>query len=94
MNAIQEVAENMGIRCFSYSGRGMYGKRCLALDIDGDTSLIGAVVEIAAELAQAGEDDALGDLRDGVTDSLGLGTVLYFPGVPYDDSGEPDSRDD
>jgi hypothetical protein len=60
-----------------YSGRGMYGDKCLA--IVGD---LRDLLRFAAELTQAiGVEDAndiLGRVR---SDSMGLSSVYYFPGA-------------
>lgn len=48
-----------------YSGRGMYGKTCPGIDTDTPTRVI----------EEAG---ALG-LRGAVTDSMGKGTIVYWP---------------
>jgi hypothetical protein len=77
-----------------YSGRGMYGRTCIALV--GNT---GDLLRFAAELAQIGDDtdtdtdaaDMLQIMADTVrTDSLGYDTVFYFPGITL----EPEAADD
>ncbi|PVB16411.1 hypothetical protein DDJ71_19700 [Mycobacteroides abscessus] len=68
-----------------YSGRGMYGKECLAVVLD-DASLTPAVTAELA-FALAGTDDDLADLVDRIwslptyTDSMGRRTVIYWPNV-------------
>ena len=55
----------------SYSGRGMYGERCVAVHCGGRNNV--------------DEDDVLDAVKDipgaqhPASDSLGLGTVLYWP---------------
>ncbi|SHX75028.1 Uncharacterised protein [Mycobacteroides abscessus subsp. abscessus] len=68
-----------------YSGRGMYGKECLAVILD-DSNLTPAVTaELAYVLADA--DDDVADLIDRIwslptyTDSMGRRTVIYWPNV-------------
>jgi hypothetical protein len=62
---------------FKYSGRGMYGKQCIAIRLDSNSDLW----EFAVELAQA-------EVFPGApkTDSLGRGIVAYWPGIDWDES--------
>jgi hypothetical protein len=76
-----------------YSGRGMYGRTCIALV--GNT---GDLLRFTAELAQIGDDtdteaaDTLQIMADTVrTDSLGYDTVFYFPGITLE--SEADDND-
>lgn len=76
----------------SYSGRGMYGKKCLALAYDGN---VGAFVADMLRTA-ASEDinlEVLADvLEDMKSDNLGRDTIYYFPAIPYvgNDNSEED----
>lgn len=75
----------------SYSGRGMYGARCLAIvHAAGQGTMIGVAL-LAAAVARCNEDGNpvdLGGAIDAATrlaqsarqDSMGHGTVTYFPG--------------
>ena len=58
------------------------------------------VANILEELASQDPDesaDALEELAKGLrgscTDSMGLGTILYFPGIPFE-GNEKDDEDD
>jgi len=59
-----------------YSGRGMYGEQCVGFTVEGRNyaSLTAAIVRSL--------DDDMADAMLGrlTTDSLGLGTIVYFPG--------------
>lgn len=85
LEAMLNQGEDIHVR--SYSGRFMYGKECLAVTVDrgfNDHQLI------ALAVSQPGVDvkaitDALQDTRQ---DSMGLGTVLYWPNVPYVENEE------
>jgi hypothetical protein len=78
----------------SYSGRFMYGKKCLGFVTD--ESAVKAVGSILVSLCQgasavrAKEDVMdLAEILQGVReDSMGLGTIVYFPDVPWHDSYE------
>ena len=82
-----------GVR--SYSGLGMYGRSCLAIDCDRGVSLgdVFSVVLTAVE----GEDDT-SDLQEAFqcmrSDAMGLGTIYYFPNVPYVEEDEEDEDHD
>ena len=47
INQFKEILENGGRNVYSYSGRAMYGKKCLAFDLDGS---------IPQEMAQLSTD--------------------------------------
>ncbi|CAN5355947.1 hypothetical protein BH10ACI2_BH10ACI2_00360 [soil metagenome] len=70
-----------------YSGRGMDGKECLGIDIDRETTQIeiGAkIMEKACAVSpspQSFQTDVLDTLEQSNTDSLGLGTIIYFPTI-------------
>lgn len=79
---LQQICEDAGIPVRSYSGRGMYGQTCLGIEPEGGVGeLFSAVLE-----AVEGEDDTF-ELRDAFinlrTDSMGLGIIVYFPGMPF-----------
>ena len=60
----------------SYSGRGMYGDRCLAARVEGCLVAFGADLQRALVFV-FGEGHAVPPAR---TDSLGRDTVVYWPG--------------
>src|SRR6185369_5502013 len=72
----------------SYSGRCMYGKTCLGLDVERDFNPIWLGVRLA-EVAQDESDpnSALDDLLEQThgmrSDSMGLGSIFYWPDVPF-----------
>lgn len=65
----------------SYSGRGMYGKTCVGLEVN----TAGEAMEIAAWAVLNADGDSrdvarmLGRARE---DSMGRGVILYWPTVP------------
>jgi hypothetical protein len=63
----------------SYSGRGMYGAKCVGVDID----RAGQIMEIAAQLISAGIDvDHVIDLGDQMReDNMGRGIIVYWPAL-------------
>lgn len=84
---LQDIIEMAGYETRTYSGRGMFGKECLAFTADSETSSFAVAADLMAAAIDAGEDfiapviEAMRGIR---TDSLGRGTVFYFPGVPAD----------
>ncbi|MBC4018861.1 hypothetical protein [Siccirubricoccus deserti] len=78
------VIEAAGYSADSYSGRGMYGRKCIAVFTDGigDGGYRGAL----ASIVEAAEDcaEAAAILRGIVTDEWGKnGTVIYWPDVEW-----------
>ena len=90
---MQEIAEEAGLNPRSYSGRGMFGKQCLAITTDANPFLAMAqLIESARQ--NTDPDQALEDLQDALSsasmDQMGLGTVIYFKDIPFtmDDSDD------
>jgi hypothetical protein len=69
---------------YSYSGRGQYGARCFAFN--GGISDLASFFAVAALELGAGDVDRL--VQKVRMDSMGLRSVFYFPGIPYDGAGE------
>jgi hypothetical protein len=73
-----------GFQVQSYSGRGMYGKKCMAVTADHPAT---AMIEIIAAANESPGFDCtamrelLGAMRDVRQDSLGLQSVLYWPSI-------------
>ena len=88
-HALQTVLEDLDFDCRSYSGRGMYGESCLAIAGGSIGSLIAGLVEFVWACNDA-STDCISNVRDIVcglenmrSDSIGVGSVFYFPGVPF-----------
>lgn len=82
----------------SYSGRGMMGKSCVAISVDGQQDIARLFYWVAdqdRDLASA-HRFAVNDLWDFRTDTLGQGMVIYWPYIeaPADVPGEGDLSDD
>lgn len=82
---LQEIFEENGENVRSYSGRGMYGKRCLGVALTEGACLGGL---FASVLGCLNEDD-LSDIclleafEDMQVDSLGKGSIVYFPRIDF-----------
>jgi hypothetical protein len=101
-SALQEILESQSLKgeagdfeVREYSGRSMYGKKCLAV-VTGVDSIhsfeLGVRVGRAAALSNDFDDieDAMLDTRE---DSMGHGSVMYWPRVPFikdDEDGDGD----
>lgn len=101
--AIIEAARNAGLVVYSYSGRGMYGAKCLGVECDRDTSAIKVVCEIAKAFMD-NEDftddrnsvdknvatlyEMLGALERAKNDSMGLGSIVYWPDIKWTEEDE------
>lgn len=88
----KEAIEDAGYSVFSYSGRGMYGKRCLGIETTRLQNSIQATAEIIGNLAETCRFDEELEIQDFIEmfsnvcqDSLGLGSVIYFPDIDWDE---------
>lgn len=59
----------------TYSGRFMYGEQCVGFEVDGT----GQTLALGAALLTVMGDDFPEMLSDARSDSMGLGTIVYFP---------------
>ncbi len=78
----QEWLEENCYETRSYSGRGMYGKDCLAITVSSPMALWNLALILKEDLM---EDEDL-DFQEPSTpnwDAVGLGYVLYWPNVPF-----------
>ena len=82
-------------RVMSYSGRGMRGEYCLAVTLDEMASC--ASTALASEIIRASHSFSEGDLSEIAdlvknmhVDSLGKGSVCYWPGEEF----VPDEEED
>jgi hypothetical protein len=62
-----------------YSGRGMYGDRCLSIVVDSESSAVRALVVLAQDSECASDAQDLAERW--TVDQMGLGVVVYFPGA-------------
>lgn len=88
IETIQYLASEIdGAELRSYSGRGMYGKQCLGIDMDSMAD--------AFRFALMVEDENLTfALSNPCFDSMGLGIIVYFPNVEAPEGIDDDEDDD
>lgn len=59
-----------------YSGRGMYGKECFGIVVESTAEAVKFLIALARNL----EAELADELADNwTTDSMGYGTIVYFP---------------
>jgi hypothetical protein len=75
----------------SYSGREMYGKKCLGIVLESSSGLWPLAIELGKH-----EDDLPYTFtqREPKTDSLGLDVIAYWPGVEWIDLEEADEDEE
>jgi hypothetical protein len=78
--AIYDACSQISRSVSPYSGRGMYGKECLALVC---LHPLATAIDIAAEMAPSMLEAALPTLREARIDSLGTGMVMYWPQIEW-----------
>lgn len=75
----------------TYSGRGMYGTKCVGIVVDGEGSMFG----IGARLSQLDEDLAARLTETSLrSDSMGLSVIYYWPQVSCPERAETEFDDD
>lgn len=95
---LKQFIEDAGFDTRFYSGRAMYGKTCLAFTIGRGESEMSATAQVMREAADAVTedddmlvDDAADAFMSARSDSMGLGTVIYFPDIEWTgDESEPE----
>lgn len=90
---LQSTLEDIGYVPRDYSGRGMMGKTCLGIS----TPLDGSVGDIFADIIEHIRNESRGSFldivdvfldiaeafRDMRQDSLGKGSIIYFPNIEF-----------
>lgn len=82
-----EVINQAGYDPYAYSGRFMYGEKCIAFNTD--DSVFSAIANLIEATLFLEYDDLMYELSDMLrkarTDSMGLGTVIYFPSIKFEE---------
>ena len=79
-----------GAELRSYSGRNMYGKQCLGIDMESMTDAFRFALMVE-------DDDLCLAFSDPVFDNMGRGIIVYFPDVEVPegfDNDEDEGEDD
>lgn len=76
----------------TYSGRGMFGKECVGVTLDRNTPESEFIADVIEVIADNEEWDTLREfcslLRDSRGDSMGLGSIIYWPQIEWPDDME------
>lgn len=83
-----EVLRECDYRPYSYSGRAMYGKSCVAVTVKNMSDALQLGVDLAFYLGR----DKSKEIRPS-HDSMGLDMVLYFRNIPWPE-GIPSDEDE
>lgn len=86
ISKIKSAVRAFDLKVRSYSGRGMYGRQCLGIDIGRMNSheFVANLVRMMVEEGTEETDRALDALQSKIeTDSMGLGKIIYFPNVEW-----------
>lgn len=76
LNSLADLASDLsGSFRIDYSGRCMYGQKCIGFDLDGTPDMLSLGLELADILGKKAKDL----IRSARTDSMGMGIILYFP---------------
>jgi len=79
--ALEYLSNQMDFNVRSYSGRGMYGNTCIA--IDGDNFNILRLGVALNDYFSDYEEDVPESVYRYRTDNMGLGIVIYWPNMEY-----------
>ena len=94
---LNDFADNCNADIRSYSGRGMYGDNCLGIDCNNPVAVFGELIYFLMddhcdeEIEEEAKDlaETLTNTRI-ETDSMGRGSILYFPNIPWTADNEED----
>ena len=98
LSGLQALLDMIGIETRSYSGRAMYGKSCLGVELANSQQSIGAffasvltgLQEFGLENDKDGLEELAKSFRNMRMDQLGRGTIVYFPDIRFNDDGAED----
>lgn len=88
-NKLKQLIEDAGYEAISYSGRGMFGNKCIGFEcpdvITGTAALFDACMD-----QNLSSGDLKGDyyllsenFKQSKTDNMGLGYIIYFPNIEW-----------
>jgi hypothetical protein len=93
---VKDLLEDAGHETRSYSGRAMYGRQCLAVVTDDEAADV--VVDAMERCAMGGDVESVVELarflHGSRTDSMGRGTVIYWPNIDWADCGAEEEEED
>lgn len=76
------VSENTQYKLYeNYSGRGMFGRKCLGVVVRSGDSFMDFLIELTKYLDEQGIEDMDCELESASYDDLGKDTIVYFPRI-------------
>ncbi len=88
-----KILTERGADVRAYSGRFMFGKRCIGVSID--SNAYGLIAECVAVIEDEQERLELVKIfRNTKEDSLGLGSIIYWPNMLWDSETMDECCDD
>ncbi len=87
IHPLQAILEDAGLETRSYSGRGMFGDKCLGIVTDDVGDVFEAVIN---GVDDDNRDEVARAMRGLRTDSMGLSTIVYFRNTAWVDVEELD----
>lgn len=93
-----DVLDGEGLTARSYSGRGMFGRSCVGVEVGRGVSAFQLAAAIAVALLDGDVDEGPSDVEDLARlrvceDSMGLDSIVYFPQVEWPVAKEEDDED-
>lgn len=82
MSILQDIIKDT-YKVTEYSGRGMFGKSCLGVQIDGMSELGALLAAIIEKVSIDNRAIIAEDISSIATDSLGKGVIVYFSKVEF-----------
>lgn len=79
----QEFIEDLGFETRAYSGRGMYGKECLAFNSEAPLKDIQEISYCLGQHNAENEDDEIPRPGRVEFDSMGTEYIVYWPALPF-----------
>jgi hypothetical protein len=100
-----KAAEEAGYSVRSYSGRAMYGKKCVGIDVEQGINEAQVAADIMVSAAGMDPEDSAGSIVERLidfqsafsamrSDSMGLGIIIYFPRMEWEDSFNSDREEE
>lgn len=90
-----EAVENMGYEAYSYSGRGMCSKRCIAVNVENSGMLlVDLMAEVFDKVDAEDRERFVEALRNVKTDSMGHDEVVYWPRLALPEKVDTDSDEE
>ena len=84
---LREVIEGAGYETRGYSGRAMFGRECLGVEVpSGGLGVF--IADVMTEVIDQGDVDRPYEIAEAfrgmAQDSMGRNLIVYFPSTPYD----------